>query len=387
MNTYDIQVYDLLSRAGISGARQLQDFINNQVMQKYNDLDIPGFQFAATNQLDFTYEQVQKEFALNVMASYVDLDSPATPDATEGATLSTGRIPRMKKVEYYNEDKIRKMRILEQFKGVNSAEVRAAALADLFIATDKLIGGHVNSISYQRHQIVSTGKFTLTAENNPNGIKGLTFASHVPSANRNTLSGTARWWTNAEKTTEGSAANPVADLVNMVESARRRGVRGHFEVNYNFLTKVLNHSKVVAMVGINALPGSDATAQAAYAGILSRDKKKAALEELVGARIVEIDHVVATQKVNKGVVENTLVDAFAADVVVFVPDGSLGEILTVEPIAISGGTYARFLGDRGLLTVGADYEKKIQSFNTEMTSLVVPSLPQYFYYLYTNPTA
>ena len=387
MNNYDIQVYDLLSRAGISGARQLQDFIDNQVMQKYNELDIPGFQFAATNQLDFTYEQVQGEYALNVMASYVDLDSPATPDAAKGATIATGRIPRMKKVEYYNEDKIRKMRILEDFKGVNSDDVRAAAIADLFVTADKLIGGHVNSISYQRHQIVSTGQFTLTAENNPNGIKGVTFASHVPAANKETLSGNARWWTDAEKTTEGSAANPIADLIKMVEVARRKGVRGHFEVNYNFLTKVLNHSKVVATIGINALPAAAADAQAAYAGILGRAKKKAALEELIGATIVEIDHMVATQKVVKGVVENNLTDAFAGDVVVFVPDGTLGEILTVEPIAIAGGTYARFLGGRGLLTVDADFQKKIQSFNTEMTSLVVPSLPQYFWYLYTNPKA
>lgn len=384
MNNYDIQVYDLLSRAGISGARQLQDFIDNQVMQKYNQLDIPGFTFAQGLQLDFTYEQVQGEFGLNIMASYVDLDSPATPNAKKGATIHRGRIPRMKKAEYYNEDKIRKMLILEERKGTASAELRAAAIADLFIATDNLIGGHVNSLSYQRHQIVSTGKFTLTADNNPDGIKNLTFASHVPAANTTTLSGTKRWWTNTEKTTEGTAADPIGDLVAMVENARRKGVRGHFEVNYNYLTQILKHSKVVSTIGINALPASDATAQAAFAATFSRAKKKAALEELVGAPIVEIDHMVATQKVVKGEIENNIVDSFAADVIVFVPDGNLGEIITVEPIAIAGGTYAKFLNGRGLMTVEADYEKKIQKFGTEMTSLAVPSLPQHFYYLKPN---
>ena len=382
MNAYDIQFYDLLSSAGKADGKRLQGFIDNQVMQKYNELDIPGFAFADEMQLDFTYEQVQGELGLNIMSSYVDLDSPAIPEATKGATLSTGRIPRMKKVEYFNEDKVRKMLILEQRFGADSDRVYETALKKLFKTTDGLIGGHVNSLSYQRHQLVSTGKFTITPENNPNGsLHGVTFASHVPTANVKKLSGQARLWTDAERTVEGTNSDIIKELVEIVDIARRAGVRGHFEVNYNFLTKVLNHSKVVAMVGINALPGSDATAQAAYAGILSRDKKKAALEELVGARIVEIDHVVATQKVNKGVVENTLVDAFAADVVVFVPDGSLGEILTVEPIAISGGTYARFLGDRGLLTVGADYEKKIQSFNTEMTSLVVANRAHEMFYL------
>ena len=385
MNAFDIQVYDLLSRAGISGGRQLQAFIDNQVMQKYNELDIPGFTFAQGMQLDFTYEQVQGEYGLNIMANYVDLDSPATPDATKGAKTLTGRIPRMKKSEYYNEDKIRKMLILEERKGANSAELRAAAIADLFITTDKLVGGHVNSLSYQRHQIVSTGKFVLTADNNPNGLKGLTFASHVPAANFNKLTGNKRWWTDAEKTTEGSAADPIGDLVAMVENARRYGVRGHFEVNYNFLTQVLKHSKVVSMIGINALPAATADAQAAFAATFSRARKKAALEELIGASIVEIDHVVATQKVVKGEVQNIYTDAFATDVMVFVPDGNLGEIITVEPIAISGGTYAKFLDGRGLMTIEADYEKKVQKYGTEMTSLVVPSLPQYFYYI--NPCA
>ena len=67
-----------------SGKGQLQAFINDQVMQKYNELDIPGFKFAEDMQLDFTYEQVQGELGLNVMASYVDIDSPAVPDATKG---------------------------------------------------------------------------------------------------------------------------------------------------------------------------------------------------------------------------------------------------------------------------------------------------------------
>ena len=381
MNGYDITFYDLLSRARKSGAKQLQGFVNEQVMQKYNELNIPGFTFAPEMQLEFTYEQVQKELGLNIMASYVDLDSPAIPDATKGAVLQIGSIPRMKKVEYYNEDKYRKMLVLEQRFGGNSDRVFSSALAELFITVDNLIGGHVNSLSYQRHQIVSTGKFTLTAENNPNGIKGLTFSSHVPSANMNKLSGAQRWWTDgAAKKTEGTGANPIADMTAMVEVAREKGVRGHFEVNAAFLTKVLNHSKVAAVIGINALPAATADAQAAFAATFSRAKKKAALEELIGATIVEIDHKVATQKITKGVVESVLMDSFASDVVVFVPDGSLGEILTVEPIAIEGGTYATFLDGRGLLTVGADHVKKCQSFNTELTSLVVPSLPQYMWY-------
>lgn len=390
MNTYDIQFYDLLSRAGISGAKQLQGFIDEVVMQKYNNLDIEGFAFAPEMQLEFTYEQVQKELGLNPMAAYVDRDSDTVPDGKAGATIHRGTIPRMKKVEFYNEDKYRKMLILEQRFGANSDRAMKAAVRDLFITSDNLIGGHINSLSYQRHQLVSTGKFTITQQNNPNGsLHGTTFASHVPTANVNTLTGQQRWWTDAAKTIEGTAADPIANLVEIVDISRRNGIRGHFEVNYNHLTKTLKHSKVVANIGINILPAADATAQASYAGNLSRNRKKEIFAELVGAPIVEREHLVATQVYNKTTkaMENKVVDAFEENVFVFVPDGNIGEVITVEPIAIAGGTYAQFLDGRGLLTVDVDAVKKCQGFHTEMTSLLVPSMPQTWRYLYTNPTA
>jgi hypothetical protein len=79
-----------------------------------------------------------------------------------------------------------------------------------------------------------------------------------------------------------------------------------------------------------------------------------------------------------------MLDSFAQDVVVFVPDGNLGEIVVVEPIAIAGGNYASFLDGRGLMTVEADYTKKCQSFSTELTALCVPNLPQYMWYIFPN---
>ena len=385
MNTYPVQFYDLLSRAlGGNDGRRLQGFLDNVVAQKYNQLNIPGFKFAPEMQLDFTYEQIQKEIGLNVMASYVDLDSQPIPVGTEGAVISTGRIPRMKMVEYYNEDKYRKLLIAEQRFGAGSNQVVNSAVKALFNTIDTLVGGHTNALTYQRHQIVSTGKFTVNSTNNPNGIVGLTFASHVPSANINTLSGPARWWTNAEKTTEGTAADPIADLIAMVETARKKGVKGHFEVNAAYLDAILKHSKVVAAIGANLFPlATDKTAAAAY---LSRTRKLEVLAEIVGAPINAIDAIVATEVYNKTTkkLERTMIDAFEANVVVFVPDGDLGDFITVEPIAIEGGTYGTFYDGRLLLTVDVDAKYKCQSFNTEMTTLAVPNKPQYMWYLKPN---
>ena len=385
MNTYPVQFYDLLSRAlGGNDSRKLQGFLDNVVALKYNELNIPGFKFAEEMQLDFTYEQLQKTAGINVMANYYDLDSPAIPNGSEGFVVATGRIPRMKMVEYLNEDKYRKLLIAEQRFGAGNNRVVTGAVKALFNTTDTLIGGHTNSLTYQRHQVVSTGKFTLNSTNNPNGVVGLTFSAHVPSANTTTLSGTKKWWTDATYATEGSAADPIADMIAMVENAQDKGIEGHFEINKTYLTKILGHSKVVAAIGANLFPmAENASAAAAY---LSRDKKIEVLAEIVGAPIVAIDAKVATEvwnKTNKAL-ERKTIDAFEANVVVFVPNGEIGEILTVEPIAIDGGTYATFYGGRLLLTVDVDAKYKCQSFNTEMTSLVVANRAHEMFYLKPN---
>ncbi len=388
MNTYTPQFYDLLSRAlGASDSAHLQGFLDEVMAEKYNALQLDGFSFNPDMQLDFTYEQIRAEIGLNVMASYVDVDSPAIPIGTEGPQLSTGRIPRMKMVEYLNEDKIRKMLIAEQRFGAASDRVRQSAVSNLFVTLDRLIGGHTNSLTYQRHQMVSAGKLTLTDVNNPNGITDVTFSAKVPKENVTTLSGTNRWWTSVSEGTyssEGTSCNPVADLKKIVRTARNRGVRGHFEVETTFMDQVLGHSKILSAIAAQVLPLADATVGSAYVANMADSAKDAALAAIVGAPFVRMDSIVTTQKwdkTQKRLTSQTF-NAFDGNVLVFVPDGSLGEVLTVEPITVQGGVYGGFYDGRLLLTVGVDPVKKCQSYNTEMTSLVVPDKPQYMWYIH-----
>ena len=180
MDTYSVQFYDLLSRAlGDSSSKRLQGFLDNVMAKKYNALQLDGFTFDEM-QLDFAYEQIQREVSITPMANYYDLDSPAIPRSVDGVKSWTGKIPRMKDVEYLNEDKIRKQLLLEErIASVGADRVRNGALKELFITTDNLIGGHTNSLTYQRHQMVSKGEFAITFANNPKGIAGLTFSAHV----------------------------------------------------------------------------------------------------------------------------------------------------------------------------------------------------------------
>ena len=387
MDAYSIQFYDLLSRA-LGAGESIQTFLDDTMARKYNTLQLDGFTFEPFMQTDFTYEQIVGELDLNVVAQYYDLDSPALPDGTPGFKAYTGKIPRMKKVEYFNEDKLRKMKLIEDRRSASAAQIAEIAYEQLFITVDKLIGGHTNALTYQRHQAVSTGKFSIGATNNPKGIKDIVIDYHIPAANKTTISGTARWWTSSTHTAanEGADANPVADLTAVVQAARNAGIRGHFEVNIDYLKECFTNSKLLAVIGVSLLPASDATAQLAYARIQPYEELKSRLEALIGAPIKAIDSLVPIEsfdKTNKGF-SRANVDAFEKNVWVFVPDGNIGVVKTVEPIAIEGGNYGSFYGGKLLLTVGVDYVKKCQSYNTEMTSLVIPTAPQYMWYLYPN---
>lgn len=391
MNTYTLEFYDLIARAlGGNDSKRLQGYLDEVMALKYNGLQIDGFDFAEDMQLDFTYEQIQKEVGLNVMAQYVDVDAPAIPLGGEGFQIGTGKIPRMKLVEYLNEDKIRKQLILEQRFGENSDRVINSAKDKLFVTLDKLFGGHTNALTYQRHQVVSAGKFTLTDTNNPNGIQNVTFAAHVPAGNINNLSENKRWWTSVDKdgvySNEGSACDPIKDLKAIVRKAKDKGVRGHFEVDDAYMEQVLDHSKVREAIASNMYPLSTGDALvAAMAAVANMDKeaKVAALGKIVGAPFKLIDSIVSVEKWDreqKKLARPTF-RAFNANVLVFVPDGSLGEILVVEPITV-GGTSGSMYGGRLLMIADIDVTKKCQSFNTEMTALVVPDKPQYMWYLH-----
>ena len=391
MDTYNTQFYDLLYRAfeGDATSRRLQGYLDEVMAAKYNGLQLDGFTFAPDMQIDFTYEQAQKELGLTAMAQYYDLDSPAIPRGTEGVTLATGKIPRMKDVEYFNEDKVRKQLLIDKLQTPDRA--LASAKDKLFVTISDLIGGHTNSLTYQRHQMVSAGKLTINDKNNPKGIQGVTFSANIPTANKTTLAGAKRWWTAADYSIEGANADPVGDLRAMVQVAKNKGIRGHFEINTAYVDRILAHSKVLAVIGMNLQPLATEAQQTAAAGYAARDAKVRILESVIGASIKEIDSLVAVEKWNKTTkkLEKTNINAFEADVVVFVPDGQLGEVLTVMPIAFQNpaAQYATFYDGRLQLIVEADAVKKCQGFYTEMTSLVVPNVPQYMFYLYPNPTA
>ena len=389
MDTYS-GFYDVLSRAfGDTTSATLQSNID-RYFEQYNGLSIEGFPFRDEMLLDFTYEQMEQEFGVQVMANIYDKDSPALPISTEGAKVHTGKIPRMKMIELMDEDKVRMMALAEQLSGRIDAD---AAWRRWFITTENLIMGHANRLRWMVNQLRSTGKITLTQITN-NGVnpvaKDLTFAKHVPAANYFTKTSSARWWTSATRVAanEGANADPIADLQLLVDTQAAKGKTGHFEVDKLFFRQVLNHSKVAAAIALNAIPNagvtSDALANATtQVGYWAYERKKEVLEAILGAPIIVRDEMAAVERYDKTTkkIDKTPFRSFVDGVISFLPDGNIGETLTVIPIKVGPGTYANFYGGKLLMTVDNDPFYKVQRFGTEMTSLPVPSMPNDMLYL------
>lgn len=375
--------YDLL-KYGFSD-ETYQEFVDTYLAHLQNRRKTDGFEWDSEIQIDFTYHQIQAELGLHTMPTYVDVDSPGVYKHTEGFQLSSGTIPRAKHGFSINEKIIREEMIFAQRCGRFSTNMAQKMRDIVYDNTAKLIGGNYNGLTYQRDQMVSTGSFILTAENNPAGIKNITFSARIPDGNRIVLTDTKRWFTD-EKNTEGKDCDPIRDLKKQVRDLKDKSVaKMHFEVDEVTFRRCLEHSKIRQAVALNIYPLADAANVAPLAAILDETVLKAKLEAIIGCPIKVVDNIVAAEKWDKeqGKVVKEQMRSFAGNVWVLVPDGSLGTIKAVEPLCVPdpAARLAWYDGGRTILKQWYDTRTNTQYIESELTALVVPDKPQYMMYL------
>ncbi len=376
--------YDLI-KYGFQNGGSYQEFVDEYLSKLQNGMKTAGFTWDNEIQMDFTYSQVQAELGLATLPTYVNIDSPGVFKSTDGFELSSGSIPRMKHGYSLNEKTIREEMIMAQRTNAFSTNLGMKMKDLLFDNTKKLIMGNYNGLTYQRDQMVSKGEFVLSTENNPSGLVGITFKANVPTANKTTLTSTARWFTDANNT-EGSASDPIKDLKDKVIALKRKGVAAmHFEVDYLTFERSMNHSKIRQAIALNIYPLADNATLASIAATLDMETLRMKLSTIVGAPINIIDNIVSVEKYDLalGKVVKTQLRSFQEDVWVLVPDGALGTIKAVEPIAVPdpAARIAFFDGGRTLLKQWYNTQTNTQYIESELTTLVVPNMPQYMLYL------
>lgn len=389
MRTNVKNYYDLLT-FGLGNA-QFQSFVD-RFNDKYNVLNVDGFDWDNEIQLDYTYEQLISSLNIATLPVYVDEASEGLDKSFGKFNIGSNKIPTQKHRYPISAKMLREQMIMIQRFGeaAMTQGARDSIRNLMFDSTDKLLAGNRNALTHQRMRIVSKGQFTIDLENNPRGLKGLTFDFGVPSANKETLTGTEMWWTASDHlpANEGSTSDPILFLKNKRKAMRKLGFpNGHFEIASDLWDDLLTHTKVLSRIGLSLYPQAASatkpdTVGAQYAQNMSDEAKKSAFEALVGCPIVPRDSIAAVEKFDEGAkeIKPVNIENFDPLNVSFVPDGQLGTIKAVQPIVLADDPTERiawFDGGRTLLTQRYESKTRTMYIESEMAVLCVPQMPQY----------
>lgn len=383
MNTRPGNYYELLA-FGL-GDVTFQQFVD-KFKTKYNKEQTDGFAWDPEVQLDYTYEQLEVNLGITTLPTYVDSESDAYDRSLGGFVIGSNKIPTQK-ARYAMNRKILRERMLAVKKFGQAAltgESRDAILNLMFESTDQLLQANVNARTHQRMRICSTGKFTIDAENNPQGLTGLTFDFGIPAENMDELKTTERWWTKSEHVpaNEGAASDPLQYLKNKVKMMRKNGYpAGHFEMSQDLFDDLLTHSKVLKRIGLALNPMVTDESAIVAAKNLTDDVLKSQIERIIGCKIVTRDSVAAVDKydADSKSLKPVSIENFAPCNVSFVPDGQIGTIKSVQQLTMDDPTerVAWFDGNRTLLTQRYNSATKTMYVQSETSILLVPQMPRY----------
>lgn len=363
------------------------------------DLDIDGFVWADA-QSDFDYEMFETSDDIEVMATYVDLNSPALPSGkqTEFAKLR-GSIPRQKYRIVRGENDYRKeLKILDEVQNVArlngrnvSNDIRNHLQKYLFTLLKDIPDAHKNSLNYQVGQMKSVGALEITAENNPRGLKGMKFSAKVPT--ENTL--TFKWLTKDSTTGKYTAvegADPINDLSTQIRAIRRSGKYRNIriELDEDYAYELLRIPSVLEQIGYAEFPNlrlskDNGKNAVAVANAMNEDARKDYFRRLIGADEIKYHNtIVATEKLNaeSKMFDHPQMKAFNEDVILIRPTGAIGKILNVAPLRPDGSAItAGIFGGRGIIEYIYNPQTRTQDWQSELTVLAVPNRPKDMFYI------
>lgn len=387
----------LMSANGLISTKAFETYYNTVLQGRESmDLNIAGFEWNDP-QIDFTYEMLEMGDDVEVMATYVDLNSPALPSGKQTKFEKlTGSIPRQKYRIVRGENDYRKELILMQevanvarFQGrdVNTS-LKEHLAKYLFTTLVDIPNAHKNSLNYQVGQMKSAGSLELTAENNPRGIKGAKFSARVPEANIITK----EWFTkNADGVyTAVEGADPIEDLKAKIREIRLLKYRNvTVEIDEQFAFELFKLPSVLKAIGymiypnLRLSPKNDDNASAVARG-LEDDAIKDYFRRAIGAdEIIYQNTIVATEKLNAETknFDHPTMKAFNEDVILVRPSGTIGKIMNVAPLRPDGSAItAGIFGGRGIVEYIYNPQTRTQDWQSELTILAVPNRPKDMYY-------
>lgn len=388
---YDIVAHGL-SSVGYNGENAFHEFVNDAFAEKYNaekTFAQAGFPLNPDIPINPTYEQLEATIRPYTMASYVDIDSDGPTKSTDGMQLKLGGMPTFKHEITLSRKVIREKMMLASQIGKTTPEINETTMRLLFNGTDTLLGGNYNTMLYQRHQIVSNeGKLVINAQNNPMGY-AVEIDFGVPEKNKKV----STWYTKADDAVTQAAAvgqtiDPIKVMRDMKYNAEHKDFApaGHWECSKKTFDDLLSMAYFRDMYVMYARPDiTNATNRKAFGALVDDESIKAFIEQRIGAKIVVVDAMASVEKFNKtsNKMEYATLDSFNEGVLVYVPDGAIGDSQFGRPIAMAtpGARIALFDGGRTMLRSVFEDKTMTQVIGSEVTGLCVPNKVRWMYYL------
>lgn len=391
MNTNPISLYELLSFG--MGNLDWKAWVD-QYAEKYNELDIDGF-VQSPMTLMGTYAQLISSAGIKALPTWVDIDSPGYETTLRQYSGETGDIPTAKAFARIN-NKILKERLMV-IQNVGRGALNASLQETLFNlfdeGTESLIQGYRNALTHMRHQVVSKGKFELSADNNPRGLKNIELTYGIGADHFEVLTGTSRFWTDESHTSakEGSASDPILYLKNKVKSIRREF---HYygpltmELTEDLWDDLATHTAVLKRVGAQLYPTvGDDSVIIRNAQNENEDRIKDSIKRMIKVDEIKLQDSMAVAN-KPGVNEDGLpdlvtvaVENFKKENIVFHPSGNIGDIQGVQPltVGVEDKDIAWFDGGRLLLTQRAEAKTRSLYFDSEFAQLPVLDKPQWHF--------
>lgn len=387
MNTLPLDLYSLI-QFGL-GDESWQEFVD-RYEEKYDELQIDGFSFAPM-QLGYTFQQIITSTGATPLPAYVDPESPGYEAALRSITGSSDNIPTQKM--YYRLNRVIVREKLQLIQKVGAAaltpEMQSIFVGLLDESTDGLIKSFYNALTHQRMQIVSKGKFTIDATNNPRGLQGITIEFGIPGDHFDTLLSTDMFWTGPEHTkeNEGGTSDPILYMKNRIKAIRRTY---HYygpiqiEMAVDLRDDLLTHSKVLGRIGHAMYPNvTDEATVVANAQNYDDDALTKYMSKLVGAPIVARDTYAyvtspGKNKNKENDIVTTQIENFYPKNIAFIPTGELGTIMGVEPLTVGYDSkyVASYSGGRLKLTQRAEPKTHSLYIESEAAQICVPGQPQ-----------
>lgn len=376
----------------------MEEYIDTTFRDEYGNPTALDFDYDPV-QDDFTYEFLEAELGIAPLATYMDLDSHATPSGFDTANKYSGKIVPFKRMEVFSRDDMRRFMLAQNQYGTLSDRAVNSLNDVVFNTFDSLLKSNQSLIAFNRDQAVSIGKFAITEANNPGSpLAGkLTFDYRVPAGNYKKcgfyLSGAGqKWWDYDSGTntisTPNASADPIKDLIELYRNAtdtNRKSV-GAFEMSKAVWYNFWNHPAVIKQV-LNAqlgIPGTGEGAMTYLANMITPERVQTYLIQRNLPPVVVTDNKYQTKTFDAGkrAMSVNNIDGFTSQYVVLRPASDYGSIKTAAPLPGQAGNPNEIIfNDRTLITREYDSKEKVHWTESEESSLAVLTKPSHMFYL------